>query len=331
MSLFPLVPDVALLRVLTAGGPYAPGDLLTLAFNDAAVGRLIGHPALRLDDALCATEPIVPESIGLEVALAAGPYERGERLTLSFVDPRFARILRAAPAEPLGIGADAAPLGVRVELGWEADRTQRFVGLVDTLFTIEGLGCYRHLLAVRLLVADTIATGAAADDIVANQHLRTLRNALAQALGRPLLDACIPGFAVTRDWLDERDELRAAQALAALRTTLAAHADDCDVQAAEALPRRTVGRVTRRALAAMTEGALDAMLPALIPCTSTVPAVTAALGAYRAALAHAFERFAGVPDAGRIEAMTQPDHALDDRLWQLAGAVGESFGGLAVA
>jgi hypothetical protein len=29
--------------------------------------------------------------------------------------------------------------------------------------------------------------------------------------------------------------------------------------------------------------------------------------------------------------MAQPNHTLDDRLWQLVGAVGEHFGGLAVA
>jgi len=331
-----LVPQVALLRVVAAGGPYACGDVVSLAFNDAMVGRLIPHGATQFRDATAACEAIVPETIDVEVALAAEPYERGERLTLSFVDPRFVRVFRggsgAPPAAEMPTAA-APPLahGVRLALGWEADRPQRFVRLVDTLFTIERLGCYRHVLALRLLVADTIATGAPAVDAAANEHLGTLRAALAQALGRPLLDACIPGFTVTPGWLDEREERRAAQALAALRSAVLPYADDGEAQAGEALAQRTVGRLSRETLAAMASGALDASLPALVPCLATVPAVTAALTAYRGEAVRAFGRFAGVPGDATFAAMTRPEPALDDRLWSLAGAIAESFGGIAAA
>jgi hypothetical protein len=87
-----LVPELALARVVTAGGPYRPGDEISLAFMTPTVSRLVAHDAELRAKCAYVGNALIPEMISVLITHAAAPYEPGDVLTLSFVDPRVARV-----------------------------------------------------------------------------------------------------------------------------------------------------------------------------------------------------------------------------------------------
>jgi hypothetical protein len=91
------LPEIALARVRTAGAPYRAGDTLSLAFTSTAVARLTLHERELAPDDRLGGDTFVPETIAVEVLRAAGPFAAGEKLMLSFVDPRVARIHHLEP------------------------------------------------------------------------------------------------------------------------------------------------------------------------------------------------------------------------------------------
>jgi hypothetical protein len=221
--------------------------------------------------------------------------------------------------------------GVRTRLLWSSDRARRFVQVCDKLFTVDRLGWHRHALTMRLLIPDEVSCGDATADRAIAEHLRVLRASALESLGRPLLAAFMPNFTVTPEWLDALDDPAATRALAALREIFGAHAID----PAEALVAGdqawTEGVINRAELDGTPPTSCEALLPLLIANRSPLAAVTEKLTAYRRALIELFGQTAGSAETVRLSHMAQPNHILDDRLWQLVGAVGEGFGGLPVA
>ncbi len=412
MRTMPPLPHLAVLAVLTSGGPYRIGDVVSLAFVESTVGRLVSH-----GDATSVYEApeaaLVPESISARVIRAAGPYRVGATLTLSFVDPTIARIFEynagnedAAPQVVLPlprsdapIPADAAPAyvtptyarpahtallatatvadasvfaaqavsapvvadntapivsyapaqaettrdeeaparsfarsgGVTVHLQWTSERVRRFVTVVDKLFTVERLGWYRHVLAMRLLVPDRIACGDSASELEAMRHVHALRAASVETLGRPMLAAFMPNFTVTPDWLESIDSPAAARALAGIREAIEPFVtDDAHGDAEPIDDTWTVGRVVRDDLS-RAPASVESLMPVLIASFGNHPDLRARLVAYRRTLIDVFAQTAQSAEAVRLGAMTQPNHSLDDRLWQLVGTLGETFGDAVVA
>ena len=86
------IPDLALARVVTAGGPYRPGDDLSLAFTTPTVSRLVAHDTNVRAKCVPHEGALVPDMISVVITHAAAPYASGDMLTLSFVDPRVARV-----------------------------------------------------------------------------------------------------------------------------------------------------------------------------------------------------------------------------------------------
>jgi len=396
------LPQVAIVVVSSAGGPYRTSDVLSLAFVEPTVGRLVSHIAHE-DNSPSGETPLVPDSISVRVLQAAGPYEAGSTLTLWFVDPSVARIAapppasvaagepsrgsacdavrddvsretesepepaasalrddaverssaeieavlatRRMPATPPVVGgftgqatsrgSDTSPSperGVEIHLEWTSDRVRRFITVVDKLFTVERLGWYRHVLAMRLLVPDRIVCGDAPSDMEAMRHLHALRAASVETLGRPLLAAFMPNFAVTPDWLESIDSPAAARALAGVRAAIAPFVTDgVATTLAPSDQDWTVGRIVRSDYDRAPAASVEALMPVLIASESAHDELTHRLSAYRRTLGDVFGQTAGSAEAVRLGAMTQPNHSLDDRLWQLVGTVGETFGGLSVA
>jgi hypothetical protein len=398
------LPDIAFVRVLTPGGPYRIGAILSVAFVTPDAGRLAPHDAP--SDVI---EPrdhsdLIPETISACVLRAAGPYAAGASLTLSFVDPSVARIHETAPdgrreqhdrdglvdrrhAAPKNVIAEndrpipiastptiehvdvrqveridpqtaATPpetiatetiasllvtgpapslaraharRGARVRLDWNRDRIRRFVQVVDKLFAIDRLGWYRHVFAMRLLVPDTVVCGDSQTDVEALRHLHALRAASIETLGRPLLAAFMPNFTVTSDWLDSLDKPAAARALAGLRESLLPFAGDDTIQADECETGWTIASIQRSEIERVPATSVEALLPLFIPYTSAIPELTEKLAAYRSTLIDIFGSATQPAEAVRIHQMSEPNHALDDRLRQLSVAVSEAFGGLVVA
>jgi len=445
------LPDLALARVLSGGGPYRPGDEISVAFMTHGVGRLVAHDASVRAACLPVEHAIVPEMISVVVTHPALTYLAGDVLTLSFVDPRIARIYSsaqrsgtplagaeracetasAAPkqtpgmrsdapiceAEPLpphidqgatseasaraadpivcdaqlpatGVGSadvktevhqlatefdsrlmtddslallrdarsrEMEPLesigerqfrvttktsesggsqgtGVVVRLEWSPERLRRFVQIVDKLFTIDRLGWYRHALAMRLLIPDDVHCGNTAADVDANRHLHALRGAAIVALGKPLLAACMPNFVVTSEWLASIESAAEARAIAGFRSALLPFVEDNAVApVADLKSASTVGVVTRRELLEPSATSVDAFLPMLIANVSHDEALSRRLADYRYLLLDLFGQTAGSGELVRLNGMAQPNHSLDDRLWQLVGAVSEAFDHFALA
>lgn len=418
-------PEIVFVRVLTAGGPYAAGSTISVAFVTPGAARLAAH-----DAPVCTgygSQSAIPETISARVVRSAGPYEAGEVLTLSFVDPSIARIHRTAPPEdsdehlrnrratdrvspivaalpgPTGpvsknedstdpgppltitiepalrfpdgretnleiadpqvlddarepekpIAADVshgavisagAPRpsefepqsepqisGVRVRLDWNRDRVRRFVQVVDKLFTIDRLGWYRHVFAMRLLVPDVVLCGRPESDVEALRHLHALRAASIETLGRPLLAAFMPNFSVSPEWLDSIDKPSAARALAGLRDTLTPFSDDGPLHSSELEMGWTISAVLRSELVTAPASSVESLLPLFIPATSPSDVLSEKLTAYRSALISIFGQTAQSAEAVRLNLMARPNHTLDDRLEQLAHAVSATFGELAVA
>ncbi|MGH7728524.1 MAG: hypothetical protein ACREM2_07020, partial [Vulcanimicrobiaceae bacterium] len=262
-------------------------------------------------------------------ALLSAGRERGARAEVWFVS----ETARTAPLQAIpspDSGARAGALGARTRLDWSDERVKRFIAVVDKLFTVDRLGWYRHVLAMRLLVPDEIRCGERIVDVEAMRFLHALRAAAAETLGRPLLAAFMPNFSVGSGWLESLEVPAAARALAGLRDALVARIDEPN-EAFPDDPRTTTGIVARAAFLGAPAGSLDALLPVLIPSDSAHAALAERLSAYRAALIELFGATASSVEAVRLGAMTQPNHALDDRLWQLVGTVAEVFGGVAVA
>ena len=402
------LPNIAIVRVLTSGGPYRTLELLSLAFVEPTVGRLVAH-APNADDPVPNDDALVPESISVLVVHAAQPYAAGLVLTLSFVDPGIARIhapasdgvppramtvpqltteplrstvvaspppgnevttdvretardvspidtharfdpmlllgeepvdhetfedaiARFARAEPASHGRDTRVCGVEVRLEWTSERARRFTTVVDKLFTVERLGWYRHVLAMRLLVPDIVSCGDAPSDLEAMRHLHALRAASVETLGRPLIAAFMPSFVITPEWLASIDSVSAARALAGLRDAIAPFVTDLGPPlAANDGATWTFGRVDRHEFEIAPAASVEALLPIFIANVSAHPLVTERLSDYRRTLIDVFSQTARSAEAVRLGAMAQPNHSLDDRLWQLVGTVGEVFGGLAVA
>lgn len=413
------LPEIAIVRVLTPGGPYRAMDLLSLAFIEPTVGRLVAHEP-RDDAPAPGDDALVPESISVLVVSAAAPYAAGLVLTLSFVDPGFARIhaptndaavhrsmptpqdatepqrpvvvaerlstngydhsthttesmgrteperhdvptvthahvdpsfllgdepiedgffeetiariVYPEPASPLREVRERIVRGVEVRLEWTNERVRRFTTVVDKLFTVERLGWYRHVLAMRLLVPDTVSCGDAPSDLEAMRHLHALRVASVETLGRPLLAAFMPSFVITPEWLTSIDSNAAARALAGVRDAIAPFVTDLGPPlAANDGATWTIGRVDRHEFEIAPATSVEALLPILIANVSAHPLVTERLGDYRRTLIDVFSQTAQSAEAVRLGAMAQPNHSLDDRLWQLVGTVGEAFGGHAVA
>jgi hypothetical protein len=140
----------------------------------------------------------------------------------------------------------------------------------------------------------------------------------------------MPAFAVTPEWLDSLGDRTTGQTYEAFRTAAAEHLEDHSESGDFAED------VTRTPLqdARLVEGrpqSLEAQLALLIPTVSLNSALTDSLTAYRTDLVDLFEQMSPAADAVRIKTMSQPNHLLDERLWQLTGTVGEIFGPLAVA
>jgi len=437
------LPEVAIVRVLTPGGPYAVGDMLSVAYLAPTIGRLVAH------DAPAPTQTIespgfVPETISVCVSHAAPPYARDAILTLSFLDPHIARIhptgeavrnlrprsgdeddglanhvtaqarqgsatsVRAILREPddvwnarrptserpdapsvdgdrsdadpdatastdgavtghvgaspsdaahavprlsatswrtvdrgsidsaafagaVSLTAPPAPAGVRVRLQWNRDRVRRFVQVIDKLFTIDRLGWYRHTFAMRLLVPDEITCGDATADVEAMRHLVALRAAAVETLGRPLLAAFMPNFSISAEWLESLDNPVAARALAGLREAIVPFVCDDTVVPQVDVASDTTGVIERGELERQPASTVESALPIFIASHACDVVLTERLEAYRQTLVEVFGQTARSAEAVRLNAMSQPNHALDDRLWQLVGTVGQSLGGLAVA
>jgi hypothetical protein len=362
------VPDLMRVRALTGAGPFAIDDTISIAFTDATIGRMQRHADAEGRDGAAEGEGLVPDAFSARVETDAGPYLAGDVVTLSFVDPRFARIhptagggsrattavataataaangshaarTLAAPAEvavpPPGRDepvAGAARPGVRVRLDWSAERARRFVGVVDRLFTVDRLGWYRHVLAMRLLIPDEIACGDGEAQREANRRLQTLRAATIETLGRPLLAAYMPTFCVTQEWLETIDSPALARGLAGLRDAIVPFADDGAAFDARDVPEdASIGILRRAELVGPATASADAFLPVLVASQCTNARLTEALAAYRADLMDVFAQTARSSDEVRLGRMSEPSVVLDDRLWQLAGAVESSHAKRAVA
>jgi hypothetical protein len=389
------LPDIAFVRVLTPGGPYRVGAILSVAFVTPDVGRLAAHDVSSERTEAHDPTDLIPETISVCVIRAAGPYAAGTALTLSFVDPAIARIHETTPdgrrehlerdgladrrdapvtsvtapdrVIPIAIsppieGVEVRPLaapsetiahetiasllvtgpsavlgrtqlrrGARVRLDWNRDRVRRFVQVVDKLFAIDRLGWYRHVFAMRLLVPDAVVCGDSQTDVEALRHLHALRAASIETLGRPLLAAFMPNFTVTSEWLDSLDKPAAARALAGLRESLLPFAGDDSIEADECDATWTIASIQKSEIDRAPATSVEAMLPLFIPYTSAIPELTEKLAAYRSTLIDIFASTTQPAEAVRVHQMSEPNHALDDRLRQLSDAVSEAFGGLVVA
>jgi hypothetical protein len=323
-----------MIRVLTPGGPYLTGQRLSLAFVDPSIGRLAAHDTLG-DPTTQETRGagLVPESISAALTCSAGAYECDEVLTLSFVDPALVRI-HASPGRRRadlsastrnGATAAIAP-GIILRSRWSGEDSCRFVAVIDKLFTVERLGWYRHSLAMRMLLPDEILVpNSTAGDEVATR-LAALRSAATEALGAPLLGALIPQFSVSAEWLESIETPALVKALAGLREAIAPYVSETSLAAISPESKETLTGTIRSAeyQSARNEGA-DAFLPLLIPERSTHEGLSQRLHEYRSALIELFGQTARTAAAVRLKQMTLPNHVLDDRLWNLAGALQDAF------
>ncbi len=318
------VPEAIAVVMLKAAGPFAVDDVVTLSFVDPTIARIHPSthrtPARRID--VAPHEP-TPEQRASQRALP-------QRST---PPPSTPRPSAAGAAQPPPLPRDAEPperapeadgrsRGVRVRLDWNPERVRRFVQIVDKLFTVDRLGWYRHALVLRLLVPDQIGCADPAAELEAMRHLRELRAASVETLGKPLLAAFMPNFTVTPEWLDSLDRPTAAKALAGLRDAILPHLEDgLSITEGEREPGWTVGIVERSTFLAAPAGSVEALLPVFVAAVATDTQLTERLTEYRGTLLELFGQTAQSADAVRLNGMAQPNHSLDDRLWQLVGAV----------
>ncbi len=345
------MPELIIVRVVSHDAPFEVGEYVSVAYSTPTMGRLVPHNPTAVSNAYVRYEAVLPDAFSARVTTGSNSFRNGELLSFSFVDPRFARIHRSSNddeeiadrTEPEKLEADVAVsrrvvesadsrAGVLVRMEWSPERARRFVQIVDKLFTVDRLGWYRHVLAMRLLVPDTIEFSDVEASAAAMTHLQMLRAAAIGALGRPLLAACMPSFVVTAEWLETVDSPDVARAIAELRREIAPFVSD--EMLAGAPPMRNtsaVGSLIRRELQGDAAASSDAFIATLVPHVTADPLLSDRLRVYRDALCDVFAQTARTTELVRLGRMSEPNHVLDDHLWQLAGVVGKTLGGLAVA
>lgn len=344
-------PSLAIVRVIVAGGPFAENEVLSLAFVDPTLARVVSH--------CVSSEPVgyerdtyaVPEVVAVSVLAGDGPYAAGEALTLAFVDPKRTRVFRppsvTTPPSPVALARvvaleitppalvvtpparGVAALGrtgeLCLSLRWTPEDARRFIAMTDKLFTVDRLGWYRHSLAARLLVADTLRLPDARASLEANAQLETLRNCASEALGAPLLAVFMPHFTVDKAWLASLEPPSLARSIAALRATLAPHL--CERPVSEfSDPAFLSGTILRAEWDGAPAASVEAFLALLIPQQAADANVTLRVGEYRAALLELFGQTAQTSPTVRLKTMTAANHVLDERLWNLAGALQDACG-----
>jgi hypothetical protein len=325
------VPEAIAVVLLKAAGPFAMDDVVTLSFIDPSIARVHpgSHRTHERRSEVAPHEP-APEQRASQPPLSQRSVPRPST-------PRPPATRAAPPASlprdtrpPKGAEAEGRPRGVRVRLDWNPERARRFVQIVDKLFTVDRLGWYRHALVMRLLVPDEIGCADATAELEATRHLRDLRAASVETLGKPLLAAFMPNFTVSAEWLDSLDRPAAAKALAGLRDTILPHLEDgLSIAEGEREPGWTVGIVERSTFLAAPAGSVEALLPVFVAGIAADTQLTERLTEYRETLLELFAQTAQSADAVRLNAMAQPNHSLDDRLWQLVGTVQTTSVGLA--
>lgn len=357
------LPYLASLRVVVGGGPYAAGDIVSIAFNDPIIGRLasvqVGREQPRVAAAL--QVPNLPHVISGRLLSAVGPYEADDILVLSFIDPSLARLfpiippengechpqvavqeaagpvaaspLEFATAEPKftpespsvarGTSKNAAPL---LLLHWSLDDARRFISVVDKLFTVDRLGWYRHALAMRLLLASEIVISDQAAIAEINRRLDDLRSAATDALNAPLLSAFMPHFSIDVAWLESIEPPSLTDAVARLRQSLGPHVAAAPILHETGVEAMLSGAILFEEWSAVHPTNIDAFIPLLIPHHAADPAVTQRVGEYRCTLLDLFGQMAHASAAVRFKQMTSANHLLDERLWNLAGAFQDAYG-----
>jgi hypothetical protein len=340
------LPQLALLNVLSDGGPYRRDDKLSLAFSDAAICRVAAHYDLG-SRAKRPDASVVPDAILATFLISASPYERDETVVIAFIDPALGRIVRIAPASPppplampepfdaieqiaeqleapASQPASSRAASLLLLLRWSADDARRFIAVVDKLFTVDRLGWYRHTLALRLLLADALVLNGEVST-EAKRRLETVRTIAADALNAPLLSAFMPQFSIDAAWLDSIEPPSLGKAVAALRKCIEPYLceDAADISGDDAMLQ---GTILRREWDAASATSLDAFLPLLIPCNALDRTVAQRLLEYRTALLELFGQMAQTSRTVRLKQMTVSNHVLDERLWNLAGAFQDAFG-----
>ncbi len=341
------LPQLSAARVLTSGGPYEAGALLSLAFVDPLVGKLVAHEA-RAESWEARSPAIVPETISVVLLAAAPPYENGETIALSFIDPAIARIHRCTPSESAPRAAkpvseivrhDAQPrvsaaqprtaaMHVGLRLEWTTARVGRLLSLSEKLLASDRLGWYRHALAMRLLLPDEVVLADADANETAARQLRALKMAATEALGTPLLAALMPNFTLDEEWLRSIETPALARAAAALRDTLREHAnEEASLVSAAHI---SVGSLSLTEIERVGSG-LDAFLAALIPCEGGTPELAGCLRDYKVALVELFGQTSQASTTVRTTRLATPNPVLDERLAAVAREIERAFGRRAVA
>jgi hypothetical protein len=339
-----IVPQLAVVRVTMGGGPYRTDDLLTLAFVDPEVARLLKHgDANEREPFRDVPDPLVPETISVEVVRSAPPHERNARLLLSFIDPTLTRVFPAngttqhiEPAQGPASIPEALPQPLKTRAAetlpaahavlcyarWNEPEARRFIAVVDKLFTIDRLGWYRHVLAMRLLLPDEILLSETERSTEATIHLASLRTAAADALNAPLLAVYMPHFTIDGEWLRSIETPAMSSAVSGLRELLNRTIANVEIPEVSELS----GTIARDEWLRWGCGGLDAFLALLLPNRARQVSVAQRLSDYRSALLELFGQMEQAPPAVRMNHMTQANHLLDDRLWNLAGAFQDAWG-----
>ncbi len=340
-------PQLALVRVLSSGGPYRSEDLLSVAFADPCVGRILAHRADG-DSNAAWNRCDVPDAILATFLAEAAPYACGETVVLSFSDPTLTRIVRLGTARPepsrpviqdqiVQIEETPEPLDPRPSrlssvpakptlllfLRWTPDDARRFISVVDKLFTIDRFGWYRHSLAMRLLLADSLALDG--DAAEANRRLDSVRTIAADALNAPLLSAFMPQFAIDAAWLDAIEPPSLGKAVAALRNSIEPYPCEEPIAVTD-FDAMLGGTISRHEWNAAPATSIDAFLPLLIPHSALDRNVAHRMQEYRRGLLELFGQVAQTSRTVRLKQMTSANHVLDERLWNLAGAFQDACG-----
>jgi hypothetical protein len=352
-----LVPQLALVRVLTGGDPYRENDLLSLAFVDTSLARLVAHADTVSVKPRAGAGLGVPETILVEVVTAADPHAKNDRLVLSFVDPSVARVFsgyqtvaqRPANLESsadhasqsstleVALGERAVPItatrapharAILRFVRWDEHEARRFIAVVDRLFTVDRLGWYRHALAMRLLLPDEIVLSDSDLSADATRYLEALRSGANNALNEPLLAAFMPHFKIDPSWLGSIETPAIVAAASRLRDILDRQTGIADLSAS---PSELDGTIDQDEWLRWGSAGGDTFLALLLPNRARHPSVAQRLGDYRAALVDLFGQMAQAPATVRSSQMTQSNPLLDDRLWNLTGAFQDAWGVNSVA
>jgi hypothetical protein len=310
------IPDAALVRVVANAGPYRAGDLLTFAFSEPSVARILPH-----HDGVSGTRrSSVPELMPVVVLRASASFASGDELIVSFVDAELARLYALPPrsrvgepeasssaiqslareTEPAPTELSRRPRRLETIGEWDEPRRRHALAFVDKLFSVENLGWYRHTFATRFLMANGLA-GEEHSIAPLAAAFASFRHAVSETLGETLIASYLPGFAIDESWAERLDSPSARQAREDLTV---AWPRDADIDLG---------------------GSVDATVAALIACDTEDARLARALGDYRADAFEAFERVASAIPEVRFETMMQTNLHLDDRLWSIAGALYESL------